>query len=76
MSLKLGSVAAPFAVRSLSPALRAWRDAADLVWARWELCADAGREERDAAFAAYVQALDSEDAAAEALARRCRRTSR
>jgi hypothetical protein len=49
-------------------ALAAWRAAARLVSARWDgvLVADQGA--RDAAFAAYVAALDAEGAAADELA--------
>jgi hypothetical protein len=49
-------------------ASQAWRAAADLVWARWDLVRAATPERRPAAFAAYVAALDAEDSAAEALA--------
>ncbi len=49
-------------------ALSAWRCAADLVWARWELLRQATPESRATAFAAYVAALDAEAAAAAALA--------
>jgi hypothetical protein len=48
--------------------LAAWRSAADLVWARWERVREAGREQRESAFRAYLDALDAEAAAAEALA--------
>jgi hypothetical protein len=48
--------------------LAAWRAAAGLVAARWDgvLIADPGA--RDAAFAAYLAALDAEGAAADQLA--------
>jgi hypothetical protein len=38
------------------------------VWARWERVREAGREQRESAFRAYLDALDAEAAAAEALA--------
>jgi hypothetical protein len=59
----------PFYGRQLQArALRAWRIAADRVWARWEAVRDATPENRSAAFAAYMAALDAEAAAAAALA--------
>ncbi|HUA49925.1 MAG TPA: hypothetical protein VMA77_32130 [Solirubrobacteraceae bacterium] len=59
----------PFYSRQLrARALRAWRIAADLVWARWEVLREATPESRSAAFAAYLAALDAEAMAATALA--------
>ena len=59
----------PFYGRQLQArAMRAWRVAADLVWARSELLAEAPRELRSVAFAAYLAALDAEASAAAALA--------
>jgi hypothetical protein len=49
-------------------ALETWRDAASLVASRWELVLAADRETRAWAFAAYVAALDAEEAAAADLA--------
>jgi hypothetical protein len=60
---------APFYGRQLQArALNAWRSAADLVWARWELPREATPESRARAFAAYHAALDAEAAAAATLA--------
>src|SRR5271165_109418 len=59
----------PFYGRQLQArALQAWRIAADLVWARWEAVREATPENRSAAFAAYLAALDAEATAAAALA--------
>ena len=59
----------PFYGRQLQArALRAWRVAADLVWARWEALREATPENRPAAFADYLAALDAEAMAAAALA--------
>ena len=56
---------APLHGRQLQPrALSAWRSAADLVWARWELLGEATPESRARAFASYHAALDAEAAAA------------
>jgi hypothetical protein len=44
--------------------LDTWRDAAQLVGARWEVFLEAGPETRAWAFASYVAALDGEQAAA------------
>ncbi|HMD56742.1 MAG TPA: hypothetical protein VKG82_04660 [Solirubrobacteraceae bacterium] len=49
-------------------ALDAWRSAADLVWARWELLGEASPECRAAAFVDYNAALDAEADAADVLA--------
>ena len=59
----------PFYSRQLrARALRMWRIAADLVWARWEALRTAAPENRSAAFADYLAALDAEATAAAALA--------
>ena len=59
----------PFYGRQLhARALRAWRVAADLVWARWEALAEATPEGRARAFAEYLAALDAEATAAAVLA--------
>jgi hypothetical protein len=49
-------------------ALETWRAAARLVSARWERFLEADPEMRVFAFASYVAALDSEEAAAADLA--------
>jgi hypothetical protein len=48
-------------------ALEAWRDAEDLVSARWDAFVEAEPETRRWAFASYVAALDAEEAAASEL---------
>jgi len=59
----------PFYGRQLhARALRAWRVAADLVWARWDSLTEATPEGRASAFAEYLAALDAEATAAAALA--------
>jgi hypothetical protein len=45
-------------------ALETWRDAASLVAFRWRAFLDADSASRRRAFAAYVAALDAEEAAA------------
>jgi hypothetical protein len=45
-------------------AIEAWREAAELVSARWAMFLDADAGERRRAFASYVAALDAEEAAA------------
>ena len=47
--------------------LEAWRNAEELVRARWAEYRAARREDRPGAFAAYTAALDAEAAAARAL---------
>jgi hypothetical protein len=49
-------------------ALGAWRDAETQVQARWDEFLAARRGSRRGAFAAYIAALDAEEAAAAALA--------
>jgi hypothetical protein len=56
------------AERGPAQALEAWREAADLVSTRWQLFLEAESEGRQWAFASYVAALDSEQAAAAELA--------
>ena len=58
----------PFAARFRPPARGPWRDAAALVWNRWDMFLVAPPASRAAAFAAYVAALDAEAAAATELA--------
>ena len=45
-----------------------WRESARLVWSQWDLFLVAPAASRPAAFAAYVAALDAEEAAAQELA--------
>jgi hypothetical protein len=53
-----------FAARGRAQALDAWREAAELVAARWALFVEAEPEGRQWAFVSYVAALDAEEAAA------------
>ena len=53
---------------SYSGALDAWRSASDLVRDRWHQFLVADGEDRSVTFAAYVAALDHEEAAAAELA--------
>jgi hypothetical protein len=53
-----------FLASSRADALETWRDAADLVRLRWHVFIEAGSANRSSAFAAYVAALDAEEAAA------------
>jgi hypothetical protein len=59
----------PFRSDPALDALEVWRTAARLVSDRWELFAIAGAGEREAAFRAYVAALDAEEAASDRLRR-------
>ena len=54
------------AISAYTPAeaLETWRGAADLVRMRWHAFLQAGSASRTSAFAAYVAALDAEEAAA------------
>ena len=54
--------------RTYSDALDAWRSASELVRDRWHRFRVADGGDRSAAFAAYVAALDHEEAAAAELA--------
>jgi hypothetical protein len=56
------------AVGRVVRAKKRWRDAASLVWTRWETFLAAAPEARGFAFASYTAALDAEEAAAVALA--------
>jgi hypothetical protein len=60
-------------------AVEAWREAAQLVSARWAVFLEAGAQSRKRAFASYVAALDAEEAAADAIAhfaaRDCRQSA-
>ena len=53
-----------FAGRGRARALETWREAASLVATRWQNFLQADAESRTWAFAAYVAALDAEEAAA------------
>jgi hypothetical protein len=53
--------------RTYSDALDAWRSASDLVRDRWQQFLVADGDNRSAMFAAYVAALDHEEAAAAVL---------
>ena len=57
-----------FAARSRVEALEIWREAASLVKIRWQAFLEAGSRSRSSAFAAYVAALDAEEAAATEMA--------
>jgi hypothetical protein len=59
---------APFAGRARARAHEAWRDAASVVAARWQLFLEAEPTSRAVAFAAYLAALDAEEAAADEMA--------
>ena len=50
--------------RAQSHALEAWREAARVVSARWEMFLAAEGKARRVAFASYLAALDAEEAAA------------
>jgi hypothetical protein len=52
------------AARSRTRSLDTWRDAAELVGARWEVFLEAGPETSAWAFASYVAALGGERTAA------------
>ena len=52
----------------LSTATSTWRIAACTVWERWDAFLVASQQDRSAAFAAYLAALDAESAAADELA--------
>jgi hypothetical protein len=57
-----------FADRSRTRAAEAWREAATLVATRWRVFLEAEPESRAWAFASYVAAFDTEEAAASELA--------
>ena len=58
------TVTPPFPARGQARALEAWREAEDLVKTRWQVFLEADAETRSWAFAAFVAALDAEEAAA------------
>jgi hypothetical protein len=53
-----------FAPRGHAQALAAWRESAEMVRLRWRAFVEAGAEHRSRTFAAYLAALDAEEAAA------------
>ena len=57
-----------FTSRGPARVLEAWRDAERLVTVRWETFLAAEAENRTFAFAAFVAALDAEEAAAQEMA--------
>jgi hypothetical protein len=57
-----------FAPRTHVQALATWRETASVVGVRWRAFLEADAESRSWAFAAYVAALDAEEAAAAELA--------
>jgi hypothetical protein len=57
-----------FLASSRADALETWRDGAALVRLRWHAFLEAGSANRSSAFAAYVAALDAEEAAAAEMA--------
>jgi hypothetical protein len=57
-----------FAPHSHAQALENWREAEELVAARWHLFLKADGASRRRAFASYVAALDAEEAAASEMA--------
>jgi hypothetical protein len=57
-----------FAERDRAQAHEVWRDAAGLVATRWQTFLEAEPETRAWAFASYVAALDTEEAAANDMA--------
>jgi hypothetical protein len=59
---------APLPGRTRAQAHEAWREAASLVAARWQRFLEAEPTSRALAFAAYVAALDAEEAAADEMA--------
>ena len=68
MTFLVGSEVPFYGRQSRMRRLNAWRSAAELVQHRWEDVADAPRDARRMAFAAYTAALDAEAAAAARLA--------
>jgi hypothetical protein len=57
-----------FGTRGRGQALEAWREAARIVGARWQVFLEADPETHAWAFASYLAALDAEQAAADELA--------
>jgi hypothetical protein len=65
---KTSHIPTMFADRSRAQALETWREAASLVRLRWRAFLEADAVCRPQAFAAYVAALDTEEAAAAEIA--------
>ncbi len=61
--------------RGVTRGRKRWRDAANVVAARWEVFLHAEAEVRGFAFASYLAALDAEEAAATELAGLASRTA-
>jgi hypothetical protein len=59
---------APYSWRRRDQALETWREAASLVATRWQVYLESDPPTRNWAFAAYLAALDGEQAAATELA--------
>jgi hypothetical protein len=68
MAFLMSSRSARYQARTHGDALASWRAASRLVARRWNEFAVAGDADRSNAFAAYVAALDLEEAAADELA--------
>jgi hypothetical protein len=66
--LNTSHITSSFAARSRVEALESWREAESLVRIRWQAFLEAGSKGRSSAFAAYVAALDAEEAAATEMA--------
>jgi hypothetical protein len=62
--LSLRRATASYGASQRSHPRDAWRSAAALVWARWERFREAPPDARSRTFAAYLAALDAEEAAA------------
>lgn len=56
------------AARARALALDAWQTAAGRVWSRWDALLAAPEPMRPSAYAAYLAALDAEEAAAQRIA--------
>jgi hypothetical protein len=65
---KTSHITTMFADRSRTEALERWREAEGLVRLRWRAFLEADGTRRSRAFAAYVAALDAEEAAAAEIA--------
>jgi hypothetical protein len=65
---KTSHITSMFVSRGRTQALETWRDAAGLVRLRWWAFLEADAAGRSRAFAAYVAALDAEEAAAAEIA--------
>jgi hypothetical protein len=65
---KTSPITTTFAARSRAQALETWREAESLVRLRWRAFLEADGADRSRVFAAYVAALDAEEAAAAEIA--------